>query len=230
MRPATPAGTVRPAMESAEKPQVGERRPPERHRHTMWLLRRLAAACLLVALGLLVVPRLLVRYGLAGPRTEDVLRGAEQALEAARTYGGGPDLAAYNQAERELAEARRLLADGRAHPARRAAQRAAAQAIEAQKAAIARSQDARRRAAVVLEDLDRRVEELEGLFDEVKPGLAKPEVSRLFSSMKDAREAAAILTVAFQDERYDLVLDEEASAREVLESVREELTAARARP
>jgi fused signal recognition particle receptor len=213
-------------MESGEHPRV-DRRQPERHRHTIWLLRRIAAVCLLVAVGLLVVPRLLVRYGLAGPPADEVVNAAGQAVQAARAYGAGPSVAAYAQAERELDEARRLLAEGQGHAARRAAERASAQAIEAQKVAIARSQDARRRALVALEELDQRIEELERLFDEVKPRLPREESSRLFSLMKNAREAAATQTVAFQDARYEEVLRQQQATLGVLEAVKERLLAGR---
>ncbi|HEY7410950.1 MAG TPA: hypothetical protein VII13_09425 [Vicinamibacteria bacterium] len=208
-------------------PREVERRHPERHRHVLWLLRRVAAASVLAAVGLLVVPPLLARFGLIGPTTEEVVASAAQAVEAARSYGADDAIGPFAQARRELEAARRWEAGGDHQQARDAAARATAAAIEAQRLAIARGTDERQRARLIVEALDRRVEALEDLYEEVTPGLPKEEKDRLFSLMKNAREAAASLSLAFQDGDFGRVIKEEEAAVRVLDTIRGTVAAAK---
>jgi hypothetical protein len=78
-----------------------------------------------------------------------------------------------------------------------------------------------------VEALDRRVEALEDLYEEVTPGLPKEEKDRLFSLMKNAREAAASLSLAFQDGDFGRVIKEEEAAVRVLDTIRGTVAAAK---
>ena len=50
-------------------------------------LRRLAVFALLLAVLLLVLPRLLTEVGVLGPTAEDLIASAASAVDAARSYG-----------------------------------------------------------------------------------------------------------------------------------------------
>ena len=96
-------------------------------------LRRLAVLALLVAVLLLVLPRLLTELGVLGPTAEELMGSATAAVEAARSYGATEDLPSFVAAQKELHDARRLLQAGRKHDARKAARRTTEKAVLAQR-------------------------------------------------------------------------------------------------
>jgi hypothetical protein len=206
------------------------RESANRSRVRQHLLKRLAVLALSLAVALLLIPRLLVELGMLGPTVEDRLAEAERTVGVARSYGAAAQDPAMAAAERELAEARRLLGEGRSREARAAAVRASGEAVAAQREALVRRGELRRQAQVVVADLDRGINALEDLYGEVTPGLPKPEVSRLFTRMKRAREASGTLFLAFEEDQYDRVIAGHAHARAVLQEVGKELREARVSP
>jgi len=205
---------------------MGQR--PERKRIGLHLLKRLTIVAVALTVAALVVPTLLARFGLWGPSFPERLSEAERAVSAARHYGAregdaAPDLAA---ALREIEHAQGLRKIGKHRQARLAASRALDHAIRAQRQALLAREAARRRAAGIVKDLDRGVEDLEKLYSDRAPGLDRPTTSRLFSQMKDARQAAATLVLAYQKGGYDEVIAGEAFAKKVLASTAEQLRAA----
>jgi hypothetical protein len=211
-----------------EKPM--ERRSPERERHTLTLLRRLSALALAATVILLLAPRLLAYFGLIGPSVGDRIAEAERAVRAAESYGARPDHAALVAAREELDSARRLAREGQDRAARRAARQATARATEAQAAALVSEGQARQRAAAVVEDLDRRVNELEGLFAKVSPGLGREERSALLKRMRAARKAAATVFLAHDEKRFEDALAREEEARRALAETRAVIEAGGHRP
>jgi hypothetical protein len=207
-----------------------DRRQPNRSRIHQHLLKRVAVLALSTAVLLLLVPRMLVELGLLGPSPEERVASAERALGVARAYGAKPEDAAVRAAEQELATARRLVSEGRGREARGPAGRASAQAVAAQREALVRRDEARRRAKAVVDEIDRRINGLEDLYASVTPGLPKPEVSRLFSRMKRAREASGTLFLAFEEGQHDRLIAEAPKARQVLDETEQELRAARKQP
>ncbi|HEX6737394.1 MAG TPA: hypothetical protein VF310_03875 [Vicinamibacteria bacterium] len=204
-----------------------DRRQPNRSAIRQHLMKRLAVLALSLAVGLVLGPLLLVELGWLGPTPQERVGAAERALGVARAYGAPADDAAVRAAEQELAAARRLVAEGRRREARAAAGRAQQQAVAAQREALVRRDESRRQAQMVVDDLDRRINDLEELYEAVTPGLPKPEVSRLFSRMKRAREASGTIFLAFEEKQYDRVIAGHAAARQVLEETAGEVKAAR---
>jgi hypothetical protein len=199
---------------------------PERKRIGLHLVKRLTLVAAVLTVAALVVPTILARIGLWGPNFSERLSEAERAVGTARHYGARdetPDLAA---ALGELEQARGLRKAGKDRQARLAASRALDHAIRAQRQALLGRETARRRAAGIVKDLDRGVEDLEKLYSERAPGLDRKTTSRLFSQMKDARQAAATLVLAYQKGGYDEVIAGEALAKQVLASTAEQLRAA----
>jgi hypothetical protein len=189
-------------------------------------LRRLALAAIAAAVVLLVAPRLLRRLGVVGPRPAELVESASRSLEAARSYGAGQELAAYRAAEVELEKARRLLAEGAGGGARKAALAATEQAIAAQRQALARHEDERRAGQAVVDDVDRRLNQLETIYAQVTPRLDRAATNRLLARMKEARQAGAGLILAYEQGNYRKVMADEAEVREGLDGVRTELLAA----
>lgn len=185
------------------------------------LLRRVAALSLVLALAIAVAPRALRELGLIGPEAGEALLTAERACEAARTYGATEADPAYGAAQRDLASARALLAKGDEREARAAAERAVEQAIVAQRTALVNHEQARIQAERIVEDVDRVLNELEDLYDEVTPGLSRAQVSELLSLMKRARQAGASLFLAYEQENFPRVVEDEAAARRVLLGARD---------
>jgi hypothetical protein len=186
------------------------------------LMRRVAVYALVLAAALLALPKALTELGVIGPTAEETIDVAGRTLQAARLYGGEatPEYAA---ASRELEEARKLVQAGSERAARHAAARASEAAIAAQRAALLRRDDERRRAETIVNDVDKQLNELEGLYDQVTPQLEKPAVSRLLSQMKEARKAGGGLFLAFEQGNYAKVLADHPAAQEVLTATRETL-------
>jgi hypothetical protein len=189
-------------------------------------LRRLALAAIALAVLLLVAPRVLRHLGVMGPRPAELVESAARSLEAARTYGAGQELSAYRAAEVELEKARRLLAEGSKQGARKAALQASEQAIAAQRQALARREDERRTGQAVVDEVDRRLNQLEELYAQVTPRLDKATTGRLLVRMKEARQEGAGLILAYEQGNYRKVMDDEAEVRASLDGVRTELLAA----
>ena len=211
-------------------PPSPERRHPERKRHTLRLLRQIATLFLLAALALWTVPRLLFHMGLLGPSDQERIDRAARAVDAARAYGATANIPAFAAAQADLERARGSLAQGRAGEARRTAESAVDHAVEAQRVALVRAQETRRRAEEVVDELDREVNRLEELYSTVAPGLDKATVSGLLSHMKRAREAAATLFLAKDQGNFARVVAGEAPARQVLAEARARLEASRRPP
>lgn len=193
-------------------------RKPERRRVFVLLLRRIAIAAALASLALWLGPRLLVELGLLGPTIEERIQSAERTLRAAASYGATPATPAYAEAERSVHEARARKEKGQWRDARRAAERASEQAIEAQRNALLETEQRRRRAEALVKELDARVNALEDRFDQVTPGLPKPAVSSLVSSMKEARQAAGAVFLAWEKGQPERVLAGERAARTAVEA------------
>jgi hypothetical protein len=203
-----------------------ERRGPDRQRFVLRLLRRLAAAALLLAFAIWAAPRLLVEAGLLGPTAAERVDEAARAVAIARAYGAtdGPALRA---AEAELARARERAAAGDERDARRAAQAATAAAIEAQRAALVARSGRAARAEAAYGDLEREINALEKLYGEVTPGLPRARVSELLSAMKATRQATGAVFLAYEQKDYGTVLAREGRAREAVAAMRRALEAAR---
>jgi inorganic triphosphatase YgiF len=199
---------------------------PERRRAAVILLKRIAVAALLAAVALVGLPRLLGALGVIGPSAAERIAAAERTLAAAGSYGATDALPAYASATRELAQARQRLAEGRGHDARAAADRALAEAIDAQRAALIESEQLRRRAQAVVDELDDRVNALEDRYDKITPGLSRPAVAALLSSMKETRQAAGAVFLAWEQQQPRRVLAGEPAARRAIEATERVFAAA----
>ena len=203
---------------------MGQR--PERKRIGLHLLKRLTIVAVALTIAALVIPTVLARFGIWGPNFAERLSEAERAVGTARHYGARDDAPDLSAALLEIERAQGLRKIGHHRQARLAASRALEHAIRAQRQALLGREAARRRAAGIVKDLDRGVEDLEKLYSERVPGLDRSTTSRLFSQMKEARQAAATLVLAYQKGGYDEVIAGEALAKKVLASTAEQLRAA----
>ncbi len=184
------------------------------------LLRRVAVWSLVLALLLLLGPRLLTEMGLLGPSAQEVVEAAARSLEVARTYGADEQLAPFASAVRELEAARDLARRGERREARHAAARVRALANEAQRLALSRREEERRRAQAIVAEVDRILNELEDLYGAVAPGRDKAQVSRLLSLMKQARRTGAALFLAYDQGNYGRVVQDERATKEALAAAR----------
>ena len=191
------------------------------------LVRRLSWLALASAVLLLAVPRVSTELGLWGPSAQDEVDNAEAALRAAREYGASESDAAFHAARLEIDRARTLVDKGEPWRARQVARRAIPQAIEAQRAALADRETARRQAAQVATDIDRRLGDLENLYVEVSSGADKPTTSALHSIMKEARRKGASVLLAIEEGDYRAAVNQEAAAHEALDSARKRIEAYR---
>ncbi len=214
------------ATVAAVKHAKDERRSPDRPRVMLRLLRRIAVLSLVLAVVVVALPRVLETFGLVGPSTEERLGSARQMLAVARSYGATSELPALGAAEKALATGETLHREGRRLEARRAIEEAQRLASEAQHQALIRRDSQRVRAKAIVDELDKRIDELEDLYAERKPGLPKPRNSALLSRMKQARATAAVLVLAWEQQDYPSVLKGEAHAMATLDEVKKELQAA----
>lgn len=194
------------------------RRKPDRRRVLVALLRRIAIGAVLVSLALWFGPGLLVEIGVLGPTAEERIGSAERTLRAAESYGATAGTGSYGEAKQALQEARGFLAQQRSREARKAAARAGVLAIEAQRSALLQSEQQRRRAESVVKELDARVNALEERFGQVTPGLPQPAVSTLLSRMKEARQAAGAVFLAWEKGEPQRVLAGEGPARAAVDA------------
>jgi hypothetical protein len=204
-----------------------ERRRPDRHQFALRLLRRMAGLALFLSIALWAVPRALVEFGVLGPTAHDRIDEAGRAIAAARAYGGSSGLAPLKAAEDDVARARALVQEGRDREARRAALRATDAAIEAQKMALVAHTEVRQQAEAVYNDLDRQINDLEKLYEQVTPGLQKEQTAQLLSLMKATRQSTGLLFLAYEQKDYGTVVDREAVARRAVETARGRLESAR---
>jgi hypothetical protein len=202
---------------------ASERRRPDRHLFVLHLLRRLTVLFLLAAAALLVVPRALVEMGILGPAPQEVLQGAERAVETARRFGAGPDLPAFQAAEAELARAREHVRGGAGREARKAAMNASSLAIDAQKQALVRKAETAARAEVIYNDLDREINDLEKLYSAVTPGLEKEKIRELLTLMKVTRSSTGVLFLAYEQKDFGSVVAGEPRARQAIAGTRRTL-------
>ena len=110
------------------------------------LLRRVALYALTLAFVLVAVPWALTELGVLGPTPAEHVEAAARVLEAARAYGATEDQPAFKAGLAALDLARQLASAQQGRDARRAAARARAHGVEAQRVALAAREDARRRA------------------------------------------------------------------------------------
>jgi hypothetical protein len=186
-------------------------------------LRRLTLGSLLVAVLLLVAPRLLTELGVLGPEAEELVATAATAVDAARGFGATEDLPSFVEAGRRLEAARSALRAGREREARRAAKTAMEHARAAQRDGLIRRDSQRRRAAAVVDEADRRLIELEGLYGRVLKSVGKERVPELLSLMKTARQAGSGLILLYEQDEFARVLAGEKEAFATLSAVRDEL-------
>jgi hypothetical protein len=191
------------------------------------LLRRVAFFALLAAVLLLFVPRLLTELGVLGEEAAVAVERAGRAVEAARTYGATSQMPAMRDAERQLQSARELVARGSGREARHAAAAATTAAVEAQREALVAQQDQHRRAEAIVDDVEKRLDDLEKSYGVITTGLDKATVAPLFSLMKTARAAGGGLTLAYEQGDYAKVLRDEPAAVQVIESTRTTVKSAR---
>lgn len=187
------------------------------------LLKRIAILALVLSVALLTIPRALVEFGVLGPGPEEVISNAEASLTVARSYGANGRLASYQAAEQEIQEARQYAAAGRGRDARKAAARANAHAIEAQKLALSNQSVTQRRAQTVYTDLDRQINDLDKLYSATAPGLQKQQISDLLSIMKVTRATAGAVFLAYEQRDYEGVLANEGRARTAVDKAREHI-------
>jgi hypothetical protein len=184
------------------------------------LMRRAALYALVAAALLIVVPRALVEMGVLGEDATAAVERSARALDAARSYGATADMPTLREAERQLQSARELVARGEKREARRAAAAARASAVEAQRTALVAQQEQHRQAEAIVEDVDKRLNELEASYTVITTGLDKAAVAPLFSLMKTARAAGGGLALAYEQGDYAKVLREQPAAIEVIEATR----------
>lgn len=187
------------------------------------LLRRIAVLALGAAALLLIGSRVLDELGVLGPDAASEIAATGRALQVARAYGASDDLPAMGAATRELDQARSQLASGHDRQARKTALRARADAVEAQRVALARRERVRHRAKDTVDGVDRSMNELEDLYARITPGMDDARVSSLLSGMKQAREAAGGLFLAYENGQYGKVIEEEALVKGNLAAMRRRL-------
>jgi len=204
-----------------------DRRRPDRRLFVIILMRRVAVYALAASAAIWGVPKILVEFGVLGPSPDETIAAAERALEAARTYGATPDIPAFAAAQKELERARALAAQNHRREARHASKRAQDLAVEAQRAALVRRDEARTQATRIYNDLDRQVNDLEKLYSAVSPGLEKASVGELLSLMKITRMSTGVVFLAYEREDFPAVLEGEAKARGAIAQMRSRLEAAR---
>jgi hypothetical protein len=194
------------------------------------LVRRLSVLAVVLAAALLVVPWALNSLGVIGPDVQDRIGAAERALQVAREYGGVPTDAEFQKAEAELASARRLAGDGDAWQARRAAGRAAEQAVAAQRVALTAREGARRQVASVGADIDRKMNDLEELYARLAPEMGKTRAEAFVPRMKSARRAGAAVLLAIEEGDYRRALEMAPEALANLDEAHKNLESAATAP
>jgi hypothetical protein len=199
-----------------------ERRRPDRHLVALRLLKGIAVISFVVSLTLWVVPPVLSYLGVIGPSPEESVQNADRAIKVARTYGGA-NLPDFQKAEHERDRARELARAGQGREARKAAEKATAFAIDAQKQALVRRSDVQQKAFVAYNDLDKQINDLEKLYGTVTPGLEKDQLGQMLSLMKVTRQSAGTVFLAYEKQDWNAVLGGESNARDVIAGTRKAL-------
>jgi hypothetical protein len=197
---------------------------------TIQVLKRFSVYAIVLAALLLAVPRVLDNFGLWGPDISEQVAVAERAVAAARAYGAEDGQPALRAALETLTRAQLLAHKGDRLGAHRAAQQALAQAIDAQRLALAEGEQTRRHAAAVVDGIDGLLNALDDLYREATPGLTHERSAELLSTMRSARQAGAGLVLTYEQRNYRKVVADEAAVRTTLAEARAQLEAARKRP
>jgi hypothetical protein len=192
------------------------------------LLRRATIYALVLAVLLVVGPKLLTAFGILGPSLEEEIESVERSLLAARSYGASEAEPTHARAAQALARARAAASRRERWQAKRALGEARESAIDAQRAALAAREESRQAAHKVIGEVDRALNELEDLFGEVRKRVDKKESDRLFSLMKATRQKSAALFLLFEEQSYAKVVAGDKEVREILASTRQQLLEARA--
>jgi hypothetical protein len=190
-------------------------------------MRRATLYAGLLTIGLVLFFKVLPALGVLGPSPTEEIETTARALETAKLYGAEPGMPAFDQAQDALKSARARLAAGQGFGARQAALSARSGAIAAQREALTRREDERRRAQQVVDEIDRLLSGLEDRYKAAVAGQDKSETSRLLSIMKEARQTGAALFLAFEQGNYRKVLAEEAAVKAGLATARLGLTGKR---
>jgi uncharacterized membrane protein YccC len=103
-----------------------------------------------------------------------------------------------------LDEARRSEKAGDTWRARRSAMTARREAIEAQRMALVQREENRKLARKVVDEVDALLNELEDLHSERSRGAGREQLSRLTTTMKQARATGAALFLAFEQAALEL--------------------------
>jgi hypothetical protein len=196
---------------------------------TLQVLRRLTIYAAVLSILLVAAPPLLTRVGWLGPSVDERLARAQRALDVARAYGADPQQADFREAQELLARARQATQRGAGRGAQVEAERARAQAIEAQRRALAERDELRRQATRIVEELDAQLGTLDSLYGQVAPQQTKPEAARLLTLMKQSRATGAALFVAFEQRDYRTVVVRAPEVRAALAAARAQFEAARRR-
>jgi hypothetical protein len=193
----------------------------------LYALRRLTLYAFVLAALLLLVPWALREAGLIGPSVADEIASAARTIQAARDYGASDNSPELARAERDLGRARDRAAAGDRRGARDAAGQARRGGLAAQRGALARQEELRGRARVIVDATDDRLNELEDLYAQATPGKDKATVSSLLSLMKVSRQEGAGLFLAYEEADYSRVVSAEPQATASLQAARETLLRAR---
>ncbi len=171
-------------------------------------VRRLAGYAVFLALGLLLVFKVLPAFGILGPTAAEEIERTLRSLETARFYGAEPGLPSLEAAQAGLTHARELLAAGHDRRAKQAALDAREHAIAAQREALARREDERRRARQTVTEIDHLLSDIEEVYSKAAEGKDRAATGPLLAVMRDARETGASLFLAFEQANFRKVIGE----------------------
>jgi hypothetical protein len=194
---------------------------------TLRFLRRASVWAVALAVLIVAVPRALTEMGLLGPSPSEEVEAAQRVVDAARAYGADESEANLSAAAAALERARRLAESGERRATRHAAAEARARGVDAQRVALARREEQRRRGRTIVDAVDARLNDLEDLYAEASVGKSKEALSEMLSVMKAARQSGASLFLAYEQADYARVIGGEGAAIESLERARAVLEAQR---
>jgi hypothetical protein len=190
-------------------------------------MRRLAGYAVVLAIGLVLVFKVLPAFGLLGPTAAEEIEATSRALDTAKVYGAEAGLPSLEAALAGLKQARELLAAGHNRSAKQAALEAREHALDAQREALARREDERRRARQIVAEIDHLLSDLEELYSKAAEGKDKAATGHLLLVMRDARETGAALFLAFEQGNFRKVISEGDAAKAHLGEAKVNLEAAR---
>ncbi len=190
-------------------------------------MRRLAGYAAFLALGLVLVFKVLPAFGILGPTAAEEIETTTRSLETAKLYGAELGLPARDAAQAGLAHAQELLAAGHNRRAKQVAIEAREHAIAAQREALARREDERRRSRQIVAEIDHTLSDLEELYKKAAEGKDKAATGNLLAVMRDARETGASLFLAFEQGNFRKVIGESEAVKTHLAGAKISLEAAR---